>query len=168
MNRIFCLAVIAAFALSYSFAPARADDALNAQLKTNYDAQCTALKDGDFDAFAKLLTSDFTNTDPDGNEQSRSENLAQMKKGMTGVEITTCHVTFVKADRSGSSATASIVASFDGIAHGQPLNVVTRQTDTFAQQGDVWLQSSAVIAEQTITVAGKVYQHAGTPPSPAP
>lgn len=168
MKRILGLVVVAALALSYSFAPARADDALDAQLKATYDAQCAAIKNGDFDGYAKLLTLDFTNLDPDGTKQNRDQDLAQVKQALSGIQVSTCHFTFVTAERSGNTATASVVASFEGTTQGEPLTVVTRETDTFAQKGDAWLQSGAVVAEQTITVAGKVFQHSGTPPSPSP
>lgn len=171
MKRLLGLAAIIAVSglvLSSALAPARADDTLDPQIQAVYDAKCTALKNADFDAFTKTMSTDYVTADPNGKKQSRDEYVATVKQALDGLEITACHFTLVKSDTSADAATVSMVTTFDGIAQGAPLNVVIRTTDTFSKTGDGWLQNGATVAEQTITVGGKVYQHIGSPASPAP
>ncbi len=171
MKRLLGSAAIIALSglvLSSAFAPARADDTLDPQIKAVYDAKCTALKNADFDAFAKTMSTDYVTTDPDGKKQSRDEYVATVKAALDGLDITSCHFTLVKSVMSGNAATVSMVTTFDGSAQGAPLNVMVRATDTFEKTGEGWLENGATVAEQTVTVGGKVYQHIGTPATPAP
>lgn len=161
------LAAIAVIALAIP--PAVADDALEVQLKTFYADQCTAIKAADFAGYEKTLTPDFYDVDPAGKKETREQNIASMRVALATSEVDACHITFVSSARTGDTATASVVTSLDGIVQGSaPITVVTRETDAFVRSGDTWLQSSASVFEQTITVSGKVVQHLGAPASPAP
>lgn len=169
MKPTVALAAIAAVAIALPFAPARADDStLEAQIRAVFATQCAAVKSGDLAAFAKTLSPDYFDVDPDGKKTKRDESLASMKANLANIEISDCHITFVKSDQVDTTATVSVVTSFDGIAQGAGIKAVTREIDTFVKTGDSWLESSSTVAEQTVSVGGKIVQHQGTPPSPAP
>jgi ketosteroid isomerase-like protein len=164
------LIVAAALAAVVLAPPVRAADSLQTALTAAYDHQCTAVKNADFTAYSNSMTSDFINIDPTGKSSNRDQTMAQMKSALADIKFTKCQVTFVSTPtQTDGSATASVVLSQDGTGGGTtPINVVARETDTWTLVSGAWLLKRSVEAETTVTVAGHVMQHEGSPATPKP
>jgi hypothetical protein len=164
------LIVAAALAAAVLAPPVRAADSLQTALTAAYDNQCTAVKSADYAAYSKSMTSDFVNIDPTGKSSDRDQTMTQMKSALAQVKFTKCSVSFVSTPvQKDNLATASVVLTQDGTGGGTtPISAVARQTDTWSLVNGTWLLERSVEAETTISVAGHVMQHEGSPATPKP
>lgn len=168
----FRAAVTAAlvFAAAASPAGARADVSsdVQTQLKSAYQNQCKLIQDQNFDGYAKTLTDDYYTNDSSGKKIVKADALAQMKQtvAQTGMKPGECAIDFTASTQAGSDVTvnALVVQSAQATVQGKdmPLQITTRELDTWTNAGGTWLQKASTIKGQVVKSGDKIIEQDGS------
>lgn len=146
---------------------------INAQIQAVLDAQCTALKAANYDAYGATMTPDFVYSS-DGQSFSREQIIAQAKMMSAQLKFTSCADTIDSAKKNvDNSVTAVVDEKNDGTVPTpqgiEPLEAVSKETLTFVPGTVGLLLSREDVISSSISVAGQVvHSSGGASPAPSP
>jgi len=90
----------------------------------------------DFPVFVRIMSDDFTNTDPEGNVSSKTQAIAAAKSGED--VITSLHLSDLKVRVYGDAAVVTYVADAKETFKGRNVGGRSQWTDTWIKRGDSW------------------------------
>ncbi len=166
------VAVTAALLFAAAAIPAgvRADVStdVQTQLKSAYQNQCKLIQDQNFDGYAKTLTDDYYTNDSSGKKIVKADAITQMKSTVasTAMKPGECAIDFTASTQSGSDVTvnALVVQTAQATVQGKemPLQITTRELDTWTNAGGGWLQKASTVKGQVVKSGDKIIEQDGS------
>ena len=151
-------------------APAPLPPAISTAISAAYANRCSLLKNTDIDGFSKTFTNHWVESDPNGTKVTKSQAIGAIKQqvAMMGLTLTDCAATISSGSVSsdGNTVTVNVEQSADGTVASQsgtsPIQISTRETDTWVKRGANWLQSASTVLKNTVMLNGQVVQQSGS------
>lgn len=142
MRKTFAF-VLLFFFLGCATAPANTADDEVAVIQALHDA-CKAYQDGDTDGIRRLLTDDFTLTDPDGVITTREDDVRALQTN--AIRYTLFENRDMKVRLHGDAAVVTGITEVRGNAGSAAFASKFQFTDTVVRQGERWRVASSHIS----------------------